>query len=99
MRETIIYRHHPQDGTEDCLIQLTLEYAEENGQWVGVCIELNTSAYSATLDGARGDLRDAILLQLSETEKLGFVWDYLRDNHVAAHQVAAVTTPGFSLVG
>lgn len=99
MRETIIYRHHPPDGTEDYLIQLTLEYAQEQGQWVGVCIELNTSAFSATLEDAREELRDAILLQLSETEKLGFVWDYLRDNHVAVHQVAAVATPGFSLVG
>lgn len=99
MRETIIYRHTLLDGTQDYTIYLTVEYSEEDGQWVGVCIELNTSGYADTFNDIRTEMRDAITLQLSEAERLGFVWDYLRDNNVTAHQIDAVTTPGFSLVG
>ena len=98
MRETHHFYHHNKDGVQDYLVVLTFEYGEEENQWVAVCRELGTSAYGVTLDEARSQVLDAVGLQLQETEELGFVWDYLRDNWVAAIPTGTPSKPGFSLV-
>ena len=99
MRENVIYAHNDPDGIQDFVIQLTFEHTEEGSQWGGVCLELGTSAFADTFGEVRGELRDAVILQLSEVEHLGFIGDYLNDNHVVPLNTPPERTPGFSLVG
>ena len=99
MRKNATYTHTAQDGNQDYLIQLTYEYSREDKNWIGVCFELGTSAYSVSLDAMIQQLRDAVGLQLSEVERLGYIWEYLNDNHATTHKTGAPTNPEFSLVG
>ena len=99
MREHSIIIHRTRRGVQDYFIQFTFEYTEEDNQWVGVCLEIGTSAYADTLDEARQELGDAVVLQLGEAERLGFVSQFLSDNHVTLLEPQPKRTPGFSLVG
>lgn len=96
MKETINMFHSYGHGVVDHVILLNLEYIEEADRWVGFCAELGTSTYGETLSEAREELRDAVKLQLDEIDKLGYVWDFLQDNHVVISNVA-VHESGFSL--
>ena len=99
MREFPIYTHTTDSGVRDFLVQFTYEYFREDSEWVGVCLELGTSAYSDNLDSAREELQDAVALQLSEVERLGYIHEYLTDNRVMVYKTTVPTAPGFSLVG
>ncbi len=93
MREFPIYTYTTDSGVRDFLVQLTYEYFREDSEWVGVCLELETSAYSDDLDSAREELQDAVALQLSEVERLGYLHEYLADNRVMAHKTTVPTAP------
>jgi predicted RNase H-like HicB family nuclease len=75
------------------VIVLTFEYSEESGKWVGVCLELGTSAFADTLEQVREELREAVELQLNEMERLAHVQDSLEENHVRIVQLGSNTTP------
>ena len=96
--ETQKFYHHTQQGTQDYVILFTMEYSEEDCQWVGICHELDTTAHADTLEQVRVEVIDAVSLQLSEAERLGYVWAYLRDNRVSTIPTKEVADPGFSLV-
>ncbi|MDQ3702146.1 MAG: hypothetical protein M3442_14690 [Chloroflexota bacterium] len=57
-------------------IVLTLEFRQEDGQWLGRCRELGTSTFADTLDQVREELADLVMLHLSglddteETERV-----------------------------
>lgn len=69
-------------------LTLTLLIDQEDQRWVGVCHELGTSAYSATLESALEELKEAVALQLNEMDRLGHLEAYLRDRHVQVSEVA-----------
>lgn len=96
MKETVTLFYSYSDRV-DHVILLNFEYIEEDGRWVGFCIELGTSAYSDSLDHTRQELRDAVTLQLDSLDTLGHVWEFLRDNHVSISGADQVLEPGFSL--
>ncbi|MXY22667.1 MAG: hypothetical protein F4Y49_15200 [Dehalococcoidia bacterium] len=89
--------HSSEDGILDYALSLTCEYKREDGQWVGICRELGTSAYSEELEDAETQLAEAIKLQLDEMERLGYAEEYLEDNGVTP--VPVDTHIGFSVVG
>ena len=64
------------------LILLTLDLTQEDNVWVGTCVELGTSAYADTLDDLRGEIADAIGLQLNEAMRLGFIDEYIQERNV-----------------
>jgi predicted RNase H-like HicB family nuclease len=64
------------------LVLLTLELTQEEDVWVGTCIELGTSTYADSLEELRGELADAIGLQLNEAMRLGFIDDYIQERNV-----------------
>ena len=83
MRETTTVIHRNQQGSPDYVIILAFDFCREAGQWVGVCLELGTSAFADTLEQARQELREAVELQLNEMERLADIQDYLAENHVS----------------
>ena len=102
MREQAAYLHRGNKGVYDHVLTLTLDYVEEDGQWVGVCLELGTSTFAESLETVRQELREAVELQLNELDRLRVVEEYLRDNHVpyiAIGPVTASNQPGFVLAG
>ena len=77
MQESITIIHADGRGFSDYAVTLTYAYTQEAGQWVGVCEELGTSAFSDTLAQAQVELREAIELQLNEVERLGYIREYM----------------------
>lgn len=80
--ETVQVIHRDKSGAPDYIINLTLNYCQESGQWVGVCEELGTSTYDASFEQMKIELREAVELQLNEMERLADVRDYLAHNDV-----------------
>jgi predicted RNase H-like HicB family nuclease len=70
----------PDRGMEAVTVTLLLQ--QERETWVGVCHELGTSAYAASFEEALGELKEAVALQLSEIDRLGFLVEYLKDRQV-----------------
>ena len=64
------------------LVLLTLDLTQEDEVWVGTCIELGTSAYADSLEELRGEIADAIGLQLNEAMRLGFIDEYIQERSV-----------------
>ena len=81
MREQAIAVELTERGPSN-LVLLTLELTQEEDVWVGTCIELGTSAYAETLEELRGEIADAIGLQLNEAMRLGFIDDYIEERNV-----------------
>ena len=82
MRDTATVIHRNKQGSPDYVVVLTFEFSQEVGQWVGLCLELGTSAFADSLEQTRLELQGAVELQLNEIEKLTEVRDYLVENHV-----------------
>ena len=102
MRDVIVGTHYNEARVADYLILLTAEYIRENGKWVGVCLELGTSTFADTLDQVREELSDAVSLQLGETQRLGFLDEYLEDHAVIPRKMPSevpISGPGLVLAG
>ncbi len=61
---------------------LTVTCAQEDKNWVATCLELGTSAYAPRFEKAIEEVREAIVLQLSEAARLGVADEYLAQNGV-----------------
>jgi predicted RNase H-like HicB family nuclease len=92
VRDTLTVIHRNGQGSPDYVIVLTFEYSEESAKWVGVCLELGTSAFADTLEQVREELREAVELQLNELERSAFVQDFLEENHVRIVQIGPGAT-------
>lgn len=82
MRDTVTVIHRTIQGSTDYVFHLTFEFQKEEGQWVGVCLELGTAAHSDTLKQVQEELGEAVELQLDGMEQLCDIHDYLKDNGV-----------------
>ena len=96
--EQVTVIHTDDQGSSDYSIALTCAYTQESGQWVGVCKEFGTSAFSDTLENARVELQEAIELQLNEIERLGYIVEYLDRNQVKAVPFPSSRQIGFTIV-
>ena len=81
MREQAIAVEISERGPSN-LVLLTLELTQEEDVWVGTCIELGTCAYADTIEELRGEIADAIGLQLNEAMRLGFIDEYIQERNV-----------------
>lgn len=102
MRDTIGVIHRDGQGNPDFTVGLTLDYQQEDRQWVGVCLELGTSTFADTLEQTELELREAVELQLNGMEDLGYLNEYLEARQVSILPLGPgekekVAAPGFSL--
>ena len=67
------------------MILLTADYRQEDGNWLAECLELGVATYGTTLEEAKEDLSEAIDLQLTEVDELGFIKEYLKEHGVQIH--------------
>jgi len=81
MRESFLVVKYEGSGPKIALV-LTGEFQQENDRWLAECVEMGSATYSSTLAEAREELTEAVILQLSEVEELGFLEDFLRDRRV-----------------
>ncbi len=81
MREQAIAVEISERGPSN-LVLLTLELTQEEDVWVGTCLELGTSAYADSIEELRGEIADAIGLQLNEAMRLGFLDEYIEERNV-----------------
>ncbi|MDE2788475.1 MAG: hypothetical protein OXL37_17715 [Chloroflexota bacterium] len=96
--ETVQVIHRDKSGAPDYTINLTLNYCQESGQWVGVCEELGTSAYADTFGQMKIELREAVELQLNEMERLSDIRDYLAHYQVTVTPIELPQQSGFAVV-
>ena len=91
--------HHDAQGNPDFVLGLTLDYQQEDGQWVGVCLELGTSTFADTLEQTELELHEAVELQVNGMERLGYLHEYLEAREVQIIPINPVTNPvaGFTL--
>ncbi len=83
MRDTIIAIHREKKiGAPDFVFSLTFDLEQEGNQWTATCLELGTSTFGDTINEAKNELQEAVILQLDEMERLGFIDDYLEENRV-----------------
>ena len=92
MRETEV-AFRSSDGKPKEVILLTIDFKERAGQWLAECLELGTAAYADTLEDARREIRDNVMLQLGSVEELGFIEEYLRQHNVS---LLSMETPATS---
>lgn len=85
--------HWDEMGNPDFMLGLTLDYQQETGQWVGVCLELGTSAFAVTQEQAESELREAVELQLNEMERLGYLREYLAAQGVTVTHLKPAVNP------
>ena len=100
MRDTATVIHRDSEGSADYVVLLTLDFQEEAGDWVGVCLELGTAAEAGDLGQAREQLRESVELQLNEMERLCHIDEYLADNHVQVVPIGPSGSPeeaGFAI--
>jgi predicted RNase H-like HicB family nuclease len=81
MRESFLVVRYDGAGPNIALV-LTREFQQEDDRWLAECVELGSATYSSTLAEAREEIAEAVVLQLSEVEELGFLEDFLRDRRV-----------------
>ena len=81
MRDTVTVVHRNGRGFADYVVGLTFDFLQEEGQWVGVCLELGTSTYAESLERTQEELREAVELHLNEMERLCDIQEYLDDAH------------------
>ena len=97
MRDTIIAIHREKGiGSPDFVFSLTFDIENEGEQWMGTCLDLGTSTFGDTIDEAKNELKEAVILQLDEMERLGFVSEYLGANRVSIIRLADVENSGDS---
>ena len=84
MRDTEVAIHLGKKGTPEYIILLTFDYKEEGENWVGICVELGTSTFAASLKEVQKELREAVSLQLNEVEQMGFMKEDLAEHNVQA---------------
>ncbi len=70
------------DGRPVEMSVLTVEFEQEDGMWIGTCLELGTSTQAQTLEELQSELTDAVDLQLNEMARLGYTSEYLRTQGV-----------------
>ena len=102
MRDSVAVIHRNTQGSPDYLIVVTFEFSQEEGHWVGLCLELGTSAFACSLEQTRLELQEAVELQLNEMEGLTDISGYLLENHVRVIPIEASnpSTPvGFAFAG
>ena len=102
MRDSVAVIHRNTQGSPDYIIVLTFEFSQEEGQWVGLCLELGTSAFSDSLGQARLELQEAVEFQLNGVERFTDMWVYLLKNHVLVVPIEASVSSapvGFAFAG
>lgn len=85
-RETTLAIMSEGDEPMDAVL-LTLEYMLDGGKWTGECLELGTAAFSDTSDDVRGQLVEAVELQLNEVHKLGFIDQFLKNHGLPRRRI------------
>lgn len=76
------FTHRSATGEQTGFITVTLVLEQYGDHWLGQCTELGTSTYGDTADEAWTDLVEAVVLQLSEAEREGYLDAFLADNGV-----------------
>ncbi len=102
MQEAALGLHTDNAGSPDYFIPLTMEYVFQEGKWVGTCLEIGASSFADELGEMKSRLFEAVDLQLSEVERLGFLEDFLRDHSVSTYPIPPLESVGesrFTLVG
>ena len=102
MQEAAIVVHTNDAGSPDYFMPLTMEYVSQEGNWVGACLEIGASSFADELDEMKSRLFEAVDLQLSEMERLGFLEEFLQDHSVSAYPIPPLESAGksrFTLVG
>lgn len=81
--DTVILQQADADGNLIGMGILNLDFTkEDDGRWTAVCRELGTPAYADSLEDAKLELKDAILLQISEMDQLGDIDAFLEEHDV-----------------
>ncbi|MCE2501396.1 MAG: hypothetical protein J4G13_11120 [Dehalococcoidia bacterium] len=97
IQETMVVTHTDNSGVTDYTIKLAFAYHEEEGQWVGICIELGTATCAETLEQTQTELKDAVELQLNGVDRISDVKSYLADNGVEIVPVELPRPSGFAI--
>ena len=78
---------------------LNVQFGEDEGQWVGVCLELSTSTHADALAQVEFELLEGIELQLNGTAELCDIFEYLADFQVSITPVSIPQKTGFVVSG
>lgn len=81
-QSTIFAIRSGKSNGERHIYPLTVSCVQEGKRWVATCLELGTSAYAPKFEKAVDEVREAILLHLNESARLGFIDEYLRQHGV-----------------
>ena len=68
--------------TKRGFVVLTLEFEEEDGRWVGWCVELGTATDGPTLKQVREELIELVRLHLNALEDTGECDRFLKEQSV-----------------
>lgn len=88
MRDSLVALQKDNEGKPAGIVVLTADIDEFDGKWVGTVLELGVSTYADSLNELRDELIEAVLLQLNEIERLGYVDEYLREHGVRKLELA-----------
>ena len=67
-------------------VDLTLRYEREEGQWVGVCLELSTSTFGDSLEEVQDSLTRLVVEHLSFLENAGERERFFTEHNISYHE-------------
>ena len=67
-------------------VDLTLKYEFEEGQWVGVCLELSTSTFADTLEEVQESLAQLVSEHLTLLEDAGETERFFEEHNIPYHE-------------
>ncbi|MCX6024184.1 MAG: hypothetical protein NTZ05_21120 [Chloroflexi bacterium] len=79
-------------------MDLTFRFEEDHGEWYGTCLELGTAAQGDSFEEVLEALSEMVELQVTETEKLGFLREYLEERNIRLLPISSRRSAGWELV-
>jgi hypothetical protein len=87
MLSNLVAVQYSDSAIPQAVIVLPCEFGQDGSRWTAECLPLGTAAYADSLEAARHELGEAVMLQLNQMEQLGYIEDFLKERRVQVHQL------------
>ena len=72
----------------ESILQINMDFTRDDNGWAGECPELGVgTGYSKTIEQAREELNDIVMLYLNENDRMGQLDAVLEGKHVMIHRL------------
>ena len=74
------------------MVVLRTQYRQEDGQWLGECVDLGTATFADSFEEIQRELNEAILLHLQTLEETGARAAFFKEHGIKMYRAESVPT-------